>query len=95
MMNAINKDQSTTPTKRKTVDENTEVMDSTESPESQKLRRMTKDLDQLMELRREERTLREKYQMYSMRHVNATTVKISGRDIGTIRTRTHTTTLQL
>jgi len=64
MMNAVNENQPRTPTKRKRVDEiASEITDPKESPESQKLRRMARDLERLMELRREERKLRDKYQM--------------------------------
>ena len=64
MINAANQNQPRTPTKRKRADEIvSEIQDPKESPESQKLRRMARDLERLMELRREERKLREKYQM--------------------------------
>jgi hypothetical protein len=63
MLNAVNEDQAVTPTKLKRVEKNTEITDATESPESQKLRRMVRDLDRLMELSREERKLQEKYQI--------------------------------
>ena len=49
------------PSKRKERED--EVTDITVSPESQRLQKMKSDLERLMEIRREEKRLREKYKV--------------------------------
>jgi hypothetical protein len=61
---SVVREQPVTPKKRTREDEdNNGMVDPNISPESQRLKKMAKDLDRLMELRREERKLREKYHM--------------------------------
>jgi hypothetical protein len=65
MVNVVTNGNSlVTPTKRKAGADNApEIVDPKESPESQKLRRMARNLERLRELRQEERALRETFQM--------------------------------
>ena len=52
-----------TPKKRKQTEDSEDGVDLNVSPESQRLKKMSKDLERLLELRREEKKLRERYNM--------------------------------